>query len=146
MSSDQTLCAENACLTANYYKEYLGFRELRRGKSSGRRTIWLSLNNQILVLEEGNRTHITKGPATFYLDKLEDYYFKVKPVVRIKEPLSITEKNNRSFTYFDCNGNCITMSDAVNDLNKPIKNINSQHSSALVQLFFPFPASFISSH
>jgi hypothetical protein len=140
MSSDQILCAENAGLTANYYKEYLGFRELRRSKSSGRRTIWLSLNNQILVLEEGNKTHLTKEPATFYMDKLEDYYLRVKPVVRIKEPLGSSGKNNRSFTYFDCNGNCITISDAVNYLNNTREETKEQNSSALVKLFLPFPS------
>jgi hypothetical protein len=139
MSSDQTLCAENAGLTANYYKEYLGFRELRRSKSSGRQTIWLSLNNQILVLEEGKRTQLPKGPATFYLDKLEDYYLRVKPVVRIKEPLGASEKNNRSFTYFDCNGNCITISDSVTHLNNKGEKIKEQSSSALVKLFLPLP-------
>jgi hypothetical protein len=140
MSSDQTLCAENAGLTANYYKEYLGFRELKRSKSSGRRTIWLSLNNQILVLEEGNRTDLTNGPATFYLDKLEDYYLRVKPVVRIKEPLASSGKNFRSFTYFDCNGNYITISDAVPNLKNAGQKIKEQNSSTLVRLFFPFPA------
>ncbi|MFN8207001.1 MAG: VOC family protein [Bacteroidales bacterium] len=142
MSFDQTLCAENAGLTANYYKEYLGFRELRRSKSSGRQTIWLSLNNQILVLEEGRKTHLTKGPAIFYLDKLEDYYLRVKPVVRIKKPLAASEENNRSFTYLDCNGNCITISDAINYSNNNRGETKEHNSSALVKLFFPFPAVF----
>jgi hypothetical protein len=110
MNPHQTIYARSVLLTANFYKEYLGFKEISRIDDKESPMVWLSLEGQILLIIPMNSEHELQGRLEFWIDEIDDYFCDVRQKVRIKRSLALSSYDNWQFAYFDCEGNSITIS------------------------------------
>lgn len=110
-NSIPTIFVDSPHLTASYYREYLGFRELFRysgfnGKSvllqKGRNLIWVESN--MFKSEQLSNTEHKFQKISIRSSMIEDEFKSLSDKVKFAKSLNASEADLKTFSILDCNG------------------------------------------
>lgn len=97
---------ESTELTASYYKEYLGFRIIKKQKKDSKYVVLVEKNLNFVWLTPLKTSN--KQPKNQYLflntQNIEADYNSLRDKVRLISKISSATSSSRSFTIQDCNG------------------------------------------
>lgn len=103
-----TIHAECTALTASYYKEYLGFKQVKQQASQCGTTYLLKDHENYLwlsPLEDHIDSQIVSSQRVYLLSsRIELDFAELREKVRVLQPLNANGSGRKTFTIIDCNG------------------------------------------
>ena len=101
---------ESPKFTSSYYKEYLGFKIIKRKNNQQGMDILLKKQNNLIWIKQldiekqkSTRTNPSQK-VTIFLSNIESEYNNLTQRVRLVKPFDKLKNKNTSFTIRDCNG------------------------------------------
>ena len=103
---------ENVPLTANYYKEYIGFSHIKNSDTPDySQTALLKYDDYALILEKSENFKLTNEEVVLQLGlnsvQMKNLYNEYKIKTRIHSVLFSSNAEIKEFSIRDCNGNII---------------------------------------